>query len=469
MKQLDLKKSAPKPSTLDECYQLIDHLWTFARSAQEKLHYNSSNSSLAPSSNLFKKAKRQADKKEDWRKRTPSYWKKKKPGIQKGHRGIGRKLLPEVEVHNIVSCYPDNSCPNCEDNIKVKHICQRKQVFDLTLKGLEVTEYRVYDGRCTGCKKRVKGKLPNGLPKGILTAEALSKITVLVAQYRLSRREVKQLLADFFNLHICIGTISNAEQFISQALASFVEDIEKQLKVSDHAHLDETSHRRSGKTEWLWVACNDKVSLFKTFDNRAQSSAKALIGENYQGMAITDRYGAYSFLSSLQRQYCWAHLKRDFIRLSEKLNPQEAFIGQCLLSTMRRIFYRYHQLQLKKISAANLFLIRQIKRFYGYLKKGTQLTDTATTRFCTKLLRERKSLWHFLKKPTINPTNNLAERNLRHAVLWRKKTFGTRSQRGNRFVERMLKVMMTSKQVGENIIHTISNQLKFNKEILDLQ
>ena len=246
--------------------------------------------------------------------------------------------------------------------------------------------------------------------KVILTPEALSRITLLVAQYRLSPREVKQLLADFFNLHISIGTISNAERLVSEALNNKFKFIQKAIQQSSHAHLDETSHRRSGKTEWLWVACNDKVSLFKIFDNRAQSSAKALIGEHYQGMAITDRYGAYRFLSSLQRQYCWAHLKRDFVRLSEKLNPEKAFIGQCLLSTMRRIFYGY-------------------------------------------------------KKPTIDPTNNLAERNFRHAVRWRKKTFRTRSARGNQFVKRTLTVMMTAKQLGKNRIQALCDQLNLNKKV----
>jgi transposase len=213
------------------------------------------------------------------------------------------------------------------------------------------------------------------------------------------------------------------------------------------------------------VACNETASLFKIFDNRAQSSAKALIRKNYKGMAITDRYSAYGFLSSSQRQYCWAHLKRDFVRISEKLDPKEAYIGECLSQAQRRIFYWYEQLKCGKKLYARLFLIRQIKRFYGYLKKGIQLTGTRTARFCAKLLRERKSLWHFLKKTTIDPTNNLAERNLRHAVLWRKKTFGTRSKRGNRFVERMLTVMMTAKQLGKNLIHELCDQLKLNKSI----
>ena len=461
----DFTQQPPKPATLAESHKLIERLWTFGRHATEKLNLNSTNSSLPPSQERFKKATAKSKKNASWQKRTLAYWKKRKQGAQQGHKGTGRSLLPSEKMNQVVCCYPDSTCPHCSALVQSKHLCQRKQVFDLTLKGIYVTEYQVYGGHCTGCKKRIKGKLPNGLPKGILTAEALSKITLLVAQYRLSRREVKQLLADFFDLHICIGTISNAERLVSKALTSTVDAIEKEIKSSDYAHLDETSHRRSGKTEWLWVACNKEVSLFKIFDNRAQSSAKALIGENYQGMTITDRYGAYSFLSALQRQYCWAHLKRDFVRLSEKLNPQEAFVGQCLLSTMRRVFYWYHQLRLNKISTARLFLIRQIRRFYSYLKKGAQLTGTSTARFCAKLLRERKSLWHFLKNPTINPTNNLAERNLRHAVLWRKKTFGTKSRRGNRFVERMLTVMMTAKQLGKSLSQELCDQLKLNQNV----
>jgi len=459
----DFTQPPPKPATLAESHKFIERLWTFAREAVQKLNCNSSNSSVSPSQESFKKTTLQSKKESHWQKRTLAYWKKRKPGAQQGHKGTGRSLLPSENVDTVKPCYPSKGCPHCSGTVKVKRICQRKQVFDLTLKGIHITEYQVYDGRCINCKKRVKGKLPTGLPRGILTEESLSKIVLLVAQYRLSRREVKQLLADFFDLHICIGTISNAEQLVSESLISRVAGIEKQVKASDYAHLDETSHRRSGKTEWLWVACNEKVSLFKIFDNRTQSSAKALIGEDYQGMAITDRYGAYSFLPSSQRQYCWAHLKRDFVRISEKLDPKEAYIGECLSQAQRRIFYWYEQLKCGKKSYARLFLMRQIKRFYGYLKKGIQLTVTTTARFCAKLLRERKSLWHFLKKPTIDATNNLAERNLRHAVLWRKKTFGTRSERGNRFIERMLTVMMTAKQVGENLIQDLCNQLKLNQ------
>jgi transposase len=464
--RFDLTQPSPKPTTFAECHQLIDRLWMFARHTTEKLNCDSTNSSLSPAQDSFKSSVQKSKKKAPWQWRTLAFWKKRKQGTQVGHKGTGRKLLSTESVDTVSPCYPRKDCPHCcFGTVNVKRICQRKQVFDLILKGVHIIEYQVYDGRCIACKKCVKGKLPTGLPRGILTETSLSKITLLVAQYRLLRREIKQLLADFFDLHICIGTISNAESWVSEAMTGTVSAIEKQLKASDYARLDETSHRRSGQTEWLWVACNEKASLFKIFDSRAQSSAKALIGEYYQGMAITDRYGAYSFLSSLQRQYCWVHLKRDFVRLSEKLNPQEAFIGQCLLSTMRRIFYWYHQLESNKMSTAKLFLMRQIKRFYGYLKKGIQLTDTRTARFCAKLLRERKSLWHFLKKPTIEPTNNLAERNLRHAVLWRKKTFGTRSVRGNQFVERMLTVMMTAKQLGENIIQELYIQLNLNKKV----
>jgi transposase len=465
----DLTQPPPKPATLAESHKLIECLWNFTRQAVQKLNCNSSNSSLPSSQELFKNSDTKTKKKTSWEWRTPIHWKKRKQGAQPGHAGVGRKLLAIEKVNTVEPCYPNNTCPHCSGVVTVKRICRRKQVFDLSLKGRHVTEYQVYEGRCIDCKTHIKGKLPKSLPRGILTEESLSKVVLLVAQYRLSRREVKQLLVDFFDLNICIGTISNAERLVSSALRATVNIIEKQLQASEHAHLDETSHRCSGKTEWLWVACNETASLFKIFDNRAQSSAKALIGKNYKGMAITDRYSAYGFLSSSQRQYCWAHLKRDFVRISEKLDPKEAYIGECLSQAQRRIFYWYEQLKCGKKLHARLFLIRQIKRFYGYLKKGVQLAGTTTARFSAKLLRERKSLWHFLKKPTIDPTNNLAERNIRHFVLWRKKTFGTRSKRGNRFLERILTVMMTAKQRGENIIHSVCNQLKLNKEIWTFQ
>ena len=84
--------------------------------------------------------------------------------------------------------------------------------------------------------------MPPGVPRGLLAPTALSKITLLVAQYRLSRREVKNLLSDFFDLKLCIGTISNVERIVSDSLTTYYDEIHTSLQSSPSVHADETHH-----------------------------------------------------------------------------------------------------------------------------------------------------------------------------------------------------------------------------------
>ena len=220
----------------------------------------------------------------------------------------------------------------------VKKISQRKQVFELPKGGLFVTEYQLYKGHCANCKKRHRGTLPAGVPRGILGPSLLAKIGSLTGKYRLSKRNVKEFLWDFFGLNISVGTISNAEKQVSDALKDPVEAIGQQIGKQTNLHADETSYPYRGELEWLWVATNQLFTYFKLYPHRNQSCAQALIGPHFSGMLITDRYGAYNWIPSSQRQYCWAHLKRDFKKIADRPDEAEAAIGDELLNQLQSIF-----------------------------------------------------------------------------------------------------------------------------------
>lgn len=210
----------------------------------------------------------------------------------------------------------------------------------------------------------------------------------------------------------------------------------------------------------MWVATNDELTYFKIYQHRNQLCAKALIGENFSGMIITDRYGAYNWFPQDQRQYCWAHLKRDFKKIADRTDLKEASIGHYLLDDLTSIFC--HWRIIRNSTSTSYFTSRlrgAIKNLYDDLRRGRKLTGTKTANFCAKLLRERKSLWHFLRHPTVSATNNHAER-LRHAVIWRKKCYGTQSKRGIHFVERILTVIKTCQQKENDLIEFLSQSVK---------
>jgi len=214
----------------------------------------------------------------------------------------------------------------------------------------------------------------------------------------------------------------------------------------------------------LWVATNDELTYFKIYQHRNQTSAKALIGEDYSGIVINDRYGAYNWLSQDQRQYCWAHLKRDFKKVADRSDLKEAEIGDRLLDNLFSIFYHWHKIRdgTSRPQTVQLGGMRDaIKSFYVTLRKGRQLTGTKTAKFCARLIRERRSLWHFLERDEVSATNNHAERQLRHAVIWRKKCYGTRSKRGINFVERILTTIKTCQQKkNRGLIDFIEQSIK---------
>ena len=461
----DFSQAVPKPTTLSGCHELIKHLWQHGASQQAELtklkaqlNTHSTNSSCSPSSDSPRQRAERAKTRADWQQRTVAYWQKRRQGAQLGHQGHGRTLWPVERVHEVIACYPPSACPHCQGTITAIKLRRRKQVFDIVQGQLKVSEYQVYGSRCCQCKTRVRGQLPEAVPAGLLGAHALGIIAALVGNYRLSKREVKMLLDDFFGLVISVGSISNAESLISPALEPAVEEVGQALKGSSYVHADETSHYHQGSQEWLWVATTQELSYFKNFKHRDTASAKDLIGEAYQGIVITDRYGAYNWLPQGQRQYCWAHLIRDFKKLTELGDDT---LSYRLLANCQDLF-RYW----KRIRAGNAQphqisgLLRTIKRLRAHLREGRLLAGTKTGSLCLKLLKDWDSLWHFLRHKQVEPTNNQAERQLRHGVIWRKKCFGTQSERGQRFVERILTCTLTCRQQARSLRAFVSESLK---------
>ena len=86
------------------------------------------------------------------------------------------------------------------------------------------------------------------------------------------------------------------------------------------------------------------------------------------------------------------------------------------------------------------------------LRKGTTCSHPGTAGTCRDILKREEALWTFVDVPGVEPTNNLAERQIRPGVLWRKGSFGTQSAAGSRFVERIMTVVSTLKQQGRNVL-----------------
>ena len=410
----DFTQTAPKPESRDECYRVIDGLWNELKqlqekydkisktleNAEEKLETNSRNSSKPPSSDIHKKKQE---------RRYPKSRKKstKKQGSQLGHEGKGRKLMPTEEVDDVVVCLPPSHC-RWGGKIKAEANKQKRhQVHELPVVKPIVTEYQRVLGRCACCDKHHFGDLPTGVPAGMLGIRAIATIATYSGKYRMSKRMTRVAFADHHGLEISVGTVSNAEKITSDALEKPTEEALDYIQDADVKQADETGHKQKGNKRWMWVAATLLVAVFLIRTTRATVEAKALLGERLRGILISDRYSSYTYIDDSQRQFCWAHLLRDFIKISER-SGQSGRIGEQLLAYSRRMFKLWWRYRDGNLSRAKFILV--MKRIQEALEKtleaGTRCGHRKTEGTCRKIVKHKVALWTFVTEEGVEPTNN---------------------------------------------------------------
>jgi transposase len=249
-----------------------------------------------------------------------------------------------------------------------------------------------------------------------------------------SRSAVQQFCSSVLNFHISRGGIQKVIDRGSQAIKPIYEAIGHAARKAKVNYIDETSWFMNGALMWLWVMVNSQVAFFLVHANRSAEAFAALI-EDWKGILVTDGYKVYQKWVNL-RQTCLAHLIRDARGLSERNNPEIAAFGRKALAELKRL-----------CNMANAPpTVGEWSAFYARLShlisQNHERKDDAG-KFARRLLREMDSLWVFLEVQGVEPTNNHGERTIRFGVLWRKRSQGTASEKGNRWVERILSLRQT--------------------------
>jgi transposase len=209
-------------------------------------------------------------------------------------------------------------------------------------------------------------------------------------------------------------------------------------------NVDETSWRESNQRRWLWIGTTSLVTVFLVLATRGAVGAQQLLGLAFQGIVGSDRWSGYNWLSAWQRQLCWAHLKRDFQAFVDR-GGASARLGEALLKQVNTMFELWHQVREGTLSRTEFQeQMDPIREQVGaLLREGTVLSHDKTRRTCENILKWEWALWSFVLVEGVEPTNNSAERPLRRAVLWRRRSFGTQSEAGSLFVERVLTTVST--------------------------
>ena len=408
---------------------------------EERQRQTSRNSSKPPSSDPPSAAPRA--------RRTPSG---RKQGGQKGHKGHGRKLKSAAEVTRIVDVKPV-CCEDCgalllgEDARPARH-----QVTELPRIEPEVVEYRQHTLTCLVCGAETMPEWPVDMPSGSFGPRVQATVGYLTGRMGVSQRDVEEAMDALFHTDLALGSVSALEGNVSAALNQPVKEAQTYVRQQAVVNADETSWRQGNQRRWLWIGTTPLVTIF-LLATRGAAGAQQLLGLTFQGIVGSDRWSGYNWLCVLQRQLCWAHLKRDFQAFVDR-GGESARLGEALLKQVKTMFELRHHLREGTLSRPQFQeQMAPIREEVGVLlRQGKALSHDKTRRTCENILKLESAQWTFVFVEGVEPTNNWAERLLRRAVLWRRRSFGTQSEAGSLFVERVLTTVTTLRQQRRDVL-----------------
>jgi transposase len=386
---------------------------------EARLRQNSTTSSRPPSSDSpYKQPRRPA-----------SSTTRRKAGGRPGHPGHRQVLLPPTTVQEL---RPERcACGHTAFALTTPY--QTHQVIELPSIEMEVTHWVLYQGCCRGCDTWSKAQLPPEHASGY-GPRFSAFIGELAGTYGNGRRMVQTLCASVLQIPLSLGAIQKVLDRVAQAIEPHYLAIATQARHAPVTYIDETPWFLTRTLQWLWVMASDTVAFYMIHPHRSKEAFAALI-DDWAGILVSDGYGVYQTWVQA-RQTCLAHLIRTARSLAERQQVELAACGAWALAELQRLC---HMATAPPTGGG-------WRAWYARLcKLIDQYHDRADDagRFARRLLRELDSLWVFLAQSGVEPTNNRAERALRCGVLWRKRSLGTASDKGNRWVERILSLKET--------------------------
>ncbi len=418
-----------------------------------RLTRNSSNSSRPPSSDppwSSKEPKRKA----------PA---KRKQGGQPGHKGKKRDLLPPELVAKMHDLFPAQ-CASCqlpitEDLQTPSANPLRHQVTDLPPIFPVTIEYRCHSVLCS-CGHRTTASLPNEIAQSEFGPGVHAVIAYLMAAHRVTRRGVTEIMGSIFGISISTGAVCNVATRVSEASIPVVGMIKRYIAAATALNIDETGWKDKGKRCYLWTFVALRAVFFLISPSRGAKVLREVLGEQFAGIITSDDHSAYhAYHKRGIRQLCWPHLIRKLKALKDgRSSPHAYCFAKNMLKEAGAIFTLWHAFKASGGSREQLWQ-RSLpiqERIHDYCEIFLNSTDPLVRTRAKKTLANWDHLFTFLLYEGVEPTNNLAEQKLRPAVQWRKICFGSQSNNGLRFTERLSTVVGTCRINGINPFHFLT-------------
>jgi transposase len=383
----------------------------------------------------------------------------RKPGKQSGAQGFGREQKITIHQHN--HHYP-NECVLCNDVFNASHSRVAYTAFDtLTLKwgdliqpGIAVvnTRHTYYESACP-CGHTTQAAPLRQPPDSLLPGVELSQwrligsslaalIVCLSFRMRLSRPRIREFLHDWLGITLSVGSINKAIHESGRAAMPLENELLEEVLKSDLLHVDETPWQQKGDLLWLWVFVSSSVAVF-WISSRAGDLINRILGKNtYKGWLMSDGYRVYR--QFLKRIRCWAHLVRKARGLTESYDKESQAFGKethdFLNSLIAAIKNARETPPDKPLSE------RYQDQLISYRQACEQMKSSShkkTHELAVEMLNDWDVIFTVLDHPHLPLTNNEAERALRHWVILRRISYGTRTEQGSRIFAILASVIET--------------------------
>jgi len=423
------------------------------RELKAQLGRNSTNSSLPPS----------RDGVEARANRTRKAKSKRRRGGQKGHQRSMRELAPPEEVDETHNIRP-KICGGCSQPLHGEDPApMRRQVTELPEVSATITEYRIHTLECP-CGHHTRAEIP-AEAEGCFGPRLAALVSLLTGGYRMSKRNVQELLRDVLGVDLALGSVSKLEARTSQILAAPHAEVLAHIRSAPHVNMDETSWTEERLKTWLWVASTPQAVYYRIEAERSSDVVTEILGPNFAGIVGNDRAKAYLVLDPEHRQVCWFHLGRNFQSKIE-LGGDAARFGEQMRAFERRMWRAQHSFTAENTSRESYERRMNMLRgeVHRALEAWSEHQGDGIAGMCKNLLELEPAMWKFVTHPNVAPTNNRAERDIRHPVVWRRSSFGTDSPNGSRFVERILSVVQTCKRQGKRAFEFLTDILSATRD-----
>jgi len=382
---------------------------------------------------------------------------KRKAGKQRGAPGFGRQVKLAVtgeEIHRASACA---ACGEEFDEDRPFQATTGVYVLDIEreAQGIEITHVKhIYGERSCGCghvTKTEPGRCPEeaewqvALTEWHLVGPMLASLIICLSlRMRLSRRRIQEFLEDWLGITLSVGCINQCISEGGRATAPLEEEFIAEIEQSELLHADETGWKENGHLVWLWVLRTATVTFYLI--GRRSWDVIADVMERFGGWLMSDGYGQYRHYG--KRLRCLAHLIRKARGLAESCHPEAAAFGQSVLEALALFIEGIYTARGDPTLDLPAHFAQALEDLQALCQQHRDHPHEKTRQLARELLNDWDAIWTVLAYPHLPITNNVAEQSLRHWVIARKLSYGTRTRQGSRAYTLLASVIDTCRQRG---------------------